>query len=220
MNNEGLIAALKTAMGHNDLAMLDGAVRSLVRKHGRQAVLDSVKRNTAKKRGRQAVDDWADAMKYLLADADDWIAGRNPEDRISSYKIAMQLSKQNKSDEKTASFQRIYDKLRPDRRKKYLTVAYLIGESDGPWQTGIDALNALTEMEGDQRYWAGTLRAAEQALETYTERLGPPAPESSLAFIKAKVAEGAWTLGRLAGPKPSGLFGISAILASPGDPTA
>lgn len=173
---------------------LDGEIKRLIQDHTREAVREAANRLTAGRVGRPKENDLPAFAADFEQDARDWLDGRDPNKRISSRKLARQFAKENPKPSEIGAFDRVYKKLRKNRKRICLIRAYEISENDYPVRRHLEAIEAVIG-ESSHEVWDWMKGRALREIETFTARGMELGPATTLREIKAANSSATQTIG-------------------------
>ncbi|MPT49245.1 MAG: hypothetical protein E2598_12650 [Sphingobium sp.] len=203
---------------------VDDDVRRAIDRYGAEAVKEAVKLQTKRKVGRKPEADWPELHRVLQEDARKWLDGEDPFSERSNYSIAKDYAAQNPGQSCPATHRRILQKL--SERRVCLTIihAWLISETDYPYQTHLRALGELGTFEGWADRAAVMLKEAHANIADYTAKNGRPEDNMTIKEIEKGarmaladiIALERGILSSLAfGLTPKGMFGRGGNLFKP-----
>lgn len=163
---------------------LESEVKRLIRVHGKAAVRDAAKRLTAGKIGRPELNDLPAFATRFEQDARDWLDGNDPNKRMSSRALAKRFAKDSPGHDELATFERIYEKLRKERKFHFLFRAFRISESEYPVNRHLLAIRAINGERANE-VWDWTESHVVNEIEIFKKRGGVVGDKTPLSEIKS-----------------------------------
>jgi hypothetical protein len=159
---------------------VDDDIRRAISRHGADAVLESAKRQCGRQRGRPKVNEWPELRPIILAEAKDWLAGKDPIAVRTANSIAEEIADKNPGHNRSSTVSRIRRKLNQTPHGRYwqiLVCAYRVSEEESyPYARSVRALGELRKIDGHSP-WGWMLEQASFHIREYEAKTGeqPPA---------------------------------------------
>jgi hypothetical protein len=160
-------------------ADLFSEIMRLVDRFGPEAVKKAANELIKLPRGRKAMDDdWEKLKPFLDADADDWLAGRDPLNLRTNNFIATKFSEQYPGQSAPSTVHRIAAKLsaKPTGRVWRMLLSAVSRSREGhPYEIHLRALRELRDFDNSTPLWLN-YRLAQAAVRQYRQEQGCEAP--------------------------------------------
>ena len=171
---------------------LEREIKRLGQQFGNDVVRAAVKKVLRKKVGRKRENDWSVIGPEICdADAQAWLDGVMPRERLSNSQIAKDFAKRFPGHEPNSTYQRIMKKLSKERILFCLYTAIRIAEKERPIAVYLKALQAVQIANPDfaDGAWGTIAFFAMKEIDEYELRFGVVPDDLTMVALKAKLEE-------------------------------